>query len=86
MFPHHENERAQSMCANDGEFARYWVHNGFVTVESEKMSKSLGNFLTIRDALKKYPSRSAEAFPAFANITEAHWISPQKTWRTFNRG
>jgi len=54
LFPHHENERAQSMCANDGEFARYWVHNGFVTVESEKMSKSLGNFLTIRDALKTY--------------------------------
>ena len=54
LFPHHENERAQSMCANDGEFARYWVHNGFVTVESEKMSKSLGNFLTIRDALDTY--------------------------------
>ncbi len=54
LFPHHENERAQSMCANEGEFARYWVHNGFVTVESEKMSKSLGNFLTIRDALKLY--------------------------------
>ncbi len=54
LFPHHENERAQSMCANDGEFAHYWVHNGFVTVESEKMSKSLGNFLTIRDALKEY--------------------------------
>ena len=54
LFPHHENERAQSMCANEGKFARYWVHNGFVTVESEKMSKSLGNFLTIRDALKLY--------------------------------
>ncbi len=54
LFPHHENERAQSMAATDGQFARYWVHNGFVTVESEKMSKSLGNFLTIRDALKSY--------------------------------
>ncbi|MDY7035707.1 MAG: cysteine--tRNA ligase [Thermodesulfobacteriota bacterium] len=54
LFPHHENERAQSMAANNSEFARYWVHNGFVTVESEKMSKSLGNFLTIRDALKSY--------------------------------
>lgn len=52
LFPHHENERAQSMAANGADFARYWVHNGFVTVESEKMSKSLGNFLTIRDALK----------------------------------
>ena len=54
LFPHHENERAQSVAATGGEFARYWVHNGFVTVESEKMSKSLGNFLTIRDALKSY--------------------------------
>ena len=54
LFPHHENERAQSITANGGEFARYWVHNGFVTVEGVKMSKSLGNFLTIRDALKSY--------------------------------
>jgi cysteinyl-tRNA synthetase len=54
LFPHHENERAQSMAATGGQFARYWIHNGFVTVESEKMSKSLGNFLTIRDALKTY--------------------------------
>jgi cysteinyl-tRNA synthetase len=54
LFPHHENERAQSIAATDGQFARYWIHNGFVTVESEKMSKSLGNFLTIRDALKTY--------------------------------
>ncbi len=54
LFPHHENERAQSMAANGVPFARYWVHNGFVTVEAEKMSKSLGNFLTIRDALKTY--------------------------------
>jgi cysteinyl-tRNA synthetase len=54
LFPHHENERAQSISANGGEFARNWVHNGFVTVDSEKMSKSLGNFLTIRDALEQY--------------------------------
>jgi len=51
LFPHHENERAQSVAATGGRFANCWVHNGFVTVESEKMSKSLGNFLTIRDAL-----------------------------------
>ncbi|MFZ0448978.1 MAG: cysteine--tRNA ligase [Desulfatiglandaceae bacterium] len=54
LFPHHENERAQSISANGGKFARYWVHHGFVTVDSEKMSKSLGNFLTIRDALEAY--------------------------------
>lgn len=54
MFPHHENEIAQSMCANKGsEFARYWVHNGFLTVNGEKMSKSLGNFITVRDLLGK---------------------------------
>ncbi|MCD6262729.1 MAG: cysteine--tRNA ligase [Deltaproteobacteria bacterium] len=54
LFPHHENERAQSLCANGGIFAKYWVHNGFVMINSEKMSKSLGNFLTIKDALKTY--------------------------------
>ena len=54
LFPHHENERAQSIGANNGVFANYWVHNGFVKIESEKMSKSLGNFLTIRDVLKSY--------------------------------
>lgn len=53
MFPHHENEIAQSTCANDGKFARYWVHNGFLTVSGEKMSKSLGNFFTVRDLLEK---------------------------------
>jgi cysteinyl-tRNA synthetase len=54
LFPHHENERAQSRAATGEEFARYWVHNGFLTVESEKMSKSLGNFILIKDALGDY--------------------------------
>jgi cysteinyl-tRNA synthetase len=54
MFPHHENEIAQSMCAHpEGEFARYWLHNGFLNVEGEKMSKSLGNFFTVRDLLER---------------------------------
>ena len=53
IFPHHENEIAQSEGAKGVEFARYWLHNGMVTVEQEKMSKSLGNFLTIKDALTK---------------------------------
>ncbi len=52
IFPHHENEVAQSCCANDTEtYARYWVHNGFLTVDGKKMSKSLGNFFTVRDLL-----------------------------------
>ena len=51
-FPHHENEAAQSMCANPGTvFARYWMHNGLITVEGRKMAKSLGNFITVRDLL-----------------------------------
>jgi len=71
LFPHHENERAQSMAANGVEFARYWVHNGFVTVESEKMSKSLGNFITIRDALKDYHSEVLRLF-----LLSKHYRSP----------
>ena len=56
IFPHHENEIAQSECACPGApFARHWVHNGVLTVEGEKMSKSLGNFVTIRDALAETP-------------------------------
>ncbi|MFW5997229.1 MAG: DALR domain-containing protein, partial [Desulfovermiculus sp.] len=49
IFPHHENERAQSIAASGHDFVRYWMHNGFVQVKSEKMSKSLGNFVTLRD-------------------------------------
>ena len=56
IFPHHENELAQSRCAHDGaEFARYWVHNGFLSMDSEKMSKSLGNVLLVHDLVKVYP-------------------------------
>ena len=55
IFPHHENEIAQSCCNNSTKnFANYWVHNGFVTMNKEKMSKSLGNIITISDAVKKY--------------------------------
>ena len=55
IFPHHENEIAQSCYAHDtSEMARFWVHNGYVTVEGEKMSKSLGNFTTVREALESH--------------------------------
>jgi len=54
IFPHHENELAQSEGANDKPFVRMWIHHGFVTIRDEKMSKSLGNFLTIRDILDHY--------------------------------
>ena len=71
LFPHHENERAQSVAANGCEFARYWIHNGFVTVESEKMSKSLGNFITIRDALEQYHPEVLRLF-----LLSRHYRSP----------
>ena len=59
IFPHHENEIAQSTCAHDGRpFARYWLHNGYVMAEGEKMSKSLGNFYTVHDLLKEFPGEA----------------------------
>jgi len=59
IFPHHENEIAQSTCAHGGKvFARYWVHNGYLTVNGEKMSKSLGNFFTVRDLLDQAPGEA----------------------------
>lgn len=54
LFPHHENEAAQTRCATNHELARYWMHNGFVTIDGEKMSKSLGNSFFLKDALKSY--------------------------------
>ena len=62
IFPHHENEIAQSECANGCKFVNYWLHNGFVTINKEKMSKSLDNFLTIDDLLKKYDSNTIRFF------------------------
>jgi len=71
IFPHHENERAQAMAANGVDFANYWVHNGFLTVEEEKMSKSLGNFITIRDALSLYHPQELRLF-----LLSKHYRSP----------
>ena len=62
QFPHHENEIAQSEGANDKPLSRFWVHNGFVRVDNEKMSKSLGNFFTIREVLQKYDAESLRFF------------------------
>ena len=62
IFPHHENEIAQSECANGCKFVNYWLHNGFVTINQEKMSKSLGNFLTIDEILKKYDANTLRLF------------------------
>jgi cysteinyl-tRNA synthetase len=54
IFPHHENEIAQSRCAHGGDYVRYWMHNAYLDIDGEKMSKSLGNFRTVRDLLQSY--------------------------------
>ncbi|MFY9476184.1 MAG: cysteine--tRNA ligase [Aquabacterium sp.] len=64
QFPHHENEIAQSEGATDQRFVNYWMHNGFLNVDNEKMSKSLGNFFTIRDVLKSYDGETIRFFMA----------------------
>jgi cysteinyl-tRNA synthetase len=71
QFPHHENEIAQSEGASGRKFVNYWMHNGFVRVDEEKMSKSLGNFFTIRDVLKSYDPEVLRFF-----ILRAHYRSP----------
>ncbi|SDY79456.1 cysteinyl-tRNA synthetase [Collimonas sp. OK242] len=71
QFPHHENEIAQSEGAHGHQFVNYWMHNGFVRIDNEKMSKSLGNFFTIRDVLKKYDAEVVRFF-----ILRAHYRSP----------
>lgn len=71
QFPHHENEIAQSEGAHDCRFVNYWMHNGFVRVDDEKMSKSLGNFFTIREVLEKYEPEVVRFF-----ILRAHYRSP----------
>ncbi len=71
IFPHHENEIAQSEGASGKPFVKYWLHNGFVNVNQEKMSKSLGNFFTIRDILKSYDAEVVRFF-----ILTAHYRSP----------
>jgi len=71
QFPHHENEIAQSEGAHGHTFVNYWMHNGFVRVDNEKMSKSLGNFFTVREILKKYDAEVVRFF-----ILRAHYRSP----------
>jgi len=71
QFPHHENEIAQSEGATGVHFVNYWMHNAFVQVDKEKMSKSLGNFFTVRDILKKYDPEVVRFF-----IVRAHYRSP----------
>lgn len=71
IFPHHENEIAQSECANCKPFANYWMHNGYINIDGKKMSKSLGNFFTVRDILKEYDGEIIRFF-----MLSAHYRSP----------
>lgn len=71
VFPHHENEIAQSECATGVPFARYWMHNAFLNIDNRKMSKSLGNFFTVRDISKKYDLQVLRLF-----MLSAHYRSP----------
>lgn len=71
QFPHHENEIAQSEGATGKQFAQVWMHNGFINVDNEKMSKSLGNFFTIRDVLKEYDAETVRFF-----VVRSHYRSP----------
>jgi cysteinyl-tRNA synthetase len=71
IFPHHENERAQSEAATGKEFVRVWMHNGFVTIKGDKMSKSLNNFITIQDILKQYHPEALRLF-----LLSKHYRSP----------
>ena len=71
IFPHHENEIAQSEAANGKTFARYWMHNGFLNIDNKKMSKSLGNFFTVREISEKYDLQVLRFF-----MLSAHYRSP----------
>ena len=71
IFPHHENEIAQSEAANGVQFAKYWLHNGFINVDNKKMSKSLGNFFTLRDIVETIPYDVVRFF-----ILNGHYRSP----------
>lgn len=71
IFPHHENEIAQSEAANGKPFAKYWMHNGFLNIDNKKMSKSLGNFFTVRDISEKYDLQVLRFF-----MLSAHYRSP----------
>lgn len=71
IFPHHENEIAQSEAANDKPFAKYWMHNAFLNIDNRKMSKSAGNFFTVRDIIQKYDPQVLRFF-----MLSAHYRSP----------
>lgn len=88
QFPHHENERAQSEARSGKKFVNYWMHAGFLQIDNEKMSKSLKNFLTIRDALAKYPAEVIRCFLVMSHYrSEIHYsdVSVKQTRNALDR-
>jgi len=85
IFPHHENEISQSEAATGKPFVRYWIHNGFVNINKEKMSKSLGNILTIKEMIKSWHPRSSDFF-SFLSIIGARLISQRTVSLRPSRG
>jgi len=91
-FPHHENEIAQSEAVTGQPLARYWLHNGFVNIDGEKMSKSLGNFFTIQDLLQRFSAMAVRWFVLQAHyrqpidFTEEGMQAATKAWQTINEG
>ena len=83
IFPHHENEIAQSEAAHPGAgpFARLWLHNGFVNVDKEKMSKSLGNFVTVRDVLERNDPEALRCFLLGVALSRADPVRHRKARR-----
>jgi len=89
LFPHHENERAQSLCCNPGSsFARYWLHNAMLLSNGEKMSKSLGNFFTIREVLTRAPAEALRLLMLgahYRSVLDFTWEKLEDAKRTLNR-
>jgi len=79
VFPHHENELAQSEAATGKPFARFWLHHGLLTINQEKMSKSLGNFFTVKEVLQRFPAEVVRFFLINCH-TAVPWISPTRPW------
>ena len=88
IFPHHENERAQSKAATGKEFVRYWIHNGFVQINKEKMSKSLGNFITLKEIFEKYQPETLRLFlltKHYRTPLDFSWEIMEETERSLKR-
>ena len=81
VFPHHENEIAQSKCAYHGNFANYWLHNGFIQINGDKMSKSLGNFFLLREILEKFSGNVVRLFILKYSLQKSRLTFHLRIWK-----